>query len=487
MKRSITHTTYGAVRKIWSAANLFILRNFAILVLYFGLSCGIALAFLVSAAATKVVVPPEPGPVPDIDAGCQGPWNGKAITQVELDAVIEMHRAFLARVPAPKLERSSPYTPVWGFAIDPSSTPRDRADALPPSVVGTPSPVDDKDRADLCGARIVGLSLKGADLRFARFMGARLENVDLSGVNASWSYWRRAGLKDVAKKGRVNLYGADLTGLIATNDDMSSWNFENTDLSFAIFGQVVFEGANLDAAILAGATFRDAIMKDATFYKAQFAHTRLEIRPGQLPVIPSLRDCTGLTSLLTLNGGEATLVEIREQLRKAGFDYQAQQVNYAINSFSEQNGFPGAKSLNYILFGISNAYGMKPQRPLATGLLLIPIFSLFYIAALFSRGQGRQTGIWLLRNPPRTNPKRIMRPVRLWSANCSPLLIGVWFSVLSAFRIGWHEFNVGDWIARIQQSDYRLEGGGWVKSIAGIQSLISVYLLALALAAYLNK
>ncbi len=70
-----------------------------------------------------------------------------------------------------------------------------------------------------------------------------------------------------------------------------------------------------------------------------------------------------------------------------------------------------------------------------------------------------------------------MRWVRL-------LWVAFYFSLLSAFQIGWREFNVGSWISRLQPREYTLRATGWVRVVAGIQSLLSVYLLALSVLTY---
>ncbi len=59
------------------------------------------------------------------------------------------------------------------------------------------------------------------------------------------------------------------------------------------------------------------------------------------------------------------------------------------------------------------------------------------------------------------------------------LCTSLYFSVLSAFHLGWRELNVGTWIARMQPREYTLRATGWVRTVSGIQSLLSVYLLAL--------
>jgi hypothetical protein len=63
-------------------------------------------------------------------------------------------------------------------------------------------------------------------------------------------------------------------------------------------------------------------------------------------------------------------------------------------------------------------------------------------------------------------------------------LLALYFSLLSATRIGWRELNVGTWITRIQPREYSLRATGWVRVVSGVQCLISVYLVALAILTY---
>ena len=62
-----------------------------------------------------------------------------------------------------------------------------------------------------------------------------------------------------------------------------------------------------------------------------------------------------------------------------------------------------------------------------------------------------------------------------------------YFSLLSAFHIGWRDLNVGTWIARVQPREYALRATGWVRVISGIQSLLSVYLLAMWALTYFGR
>jgi hypothetical protein len=56
-----------------------------------------------------------------------------------------------------------------------------------------------------------------------------------------------------------------------------------------------------------------------------------------------------------------------------------------------------------------------------------------------------------------------------------------------AFNLGWREFNVGNWITRLQYYEYTLRATGWVRSVAGFQSLLSVYLQALWVLSYFGR
>ncbi len=64
---------------------------------------------------------------------------------------------------------------------------------------------------------------------------------------------------------------------------------------------------------------------------------------------------------------------------------------------------------------------------------------------------------------------------------------GLYFSVLSAFHIGWRDLNVGSWIARLQPREYTLRAKGWVRVVSGVQSLISVYLIAMWVLTYFGR
>ncbi len=71
----------------------------------------------------------------------------------------------------------------------------------------------------------------------------------------------------------------------------------------------------------------------------------------------------------------------------------------------------------------------------------------------------------------------------LWRAGTQ----GLFFSVISAFSVGYKDLDVGRWIERIQREETTLRATGWVRTVAGVQSLMSFYLLALWLLTYFGR
>jgi hypothetical protein len=160
---------------------------------------------------------------------------------------------------------------------------------------------------------------------------------------------------------------------------------------------------------------------------------------------------------------------------------------------------------------------MSYGRPLKILLVSSRGFSCVYMAAfggIFTT-HGR-AGIWATWPPDRvdrqdgpageseTSPTRVTRTfilprVRAWAARrgrrpgrtllrgFSILSLGLYFSLLSAFSLGWRDLTVGTWISRLQPREYILRATGWVRVVAGLQSLLSIYLLALWVLTYFGR
>ena len=129
-------------------------------------------------------------------------------------------------------------------------------------------------------------------------------------------------------------------------------------------------------------------------------------------------------------------------------------------------------------------------------VILIFFFSIPYIFVLIwsPKEDGikedgiKENGIWKIWFPDRVRDEiGSDKPEPLPKGFFSALTYGFYFSLLSAFSIGFKELNVRNWITRLQREEYTLRATGWVKTVSGFQSLISVYLLALWVLAYFGR
>jgi len=330
--------------------------------------------------------------------------------------------------------------------------------------------------ADLRDANLVGVNLSEADLQ-----GADMRNANLAIADISSADLREANLKgaDLGSK----LFGADLRGADLSDVDLLAADLKEARLDYAVLQKASMVGADLRHAKLISADLSDADLRKADLRGADLS--------GAILKGADLREAEGLP-------------ELGESFRKAGSFDNAHLIAYTIKRAEWEKSGLGSfrdriKSLfNLIFFDFTCQYGLKHRRPLIILLCLIPYFAFFYIFALTDRN--RKTGIWLiLKNnrsleatikersfkltfkfPPRHSAKGILNKIGLKLACWFRMVrIGLYFSLLSAFKIGWREINTQNLITRLQRRDYALRASGWARSLAGIQSLLSIFLLVL--------
>ncbi len=124
-----------------------------------------------------------------------------------------------------------------------------------------------------------------------------------------------------------------------------------------------------------------------------------------------------------------------------------------------------------------------------TGLL--SLCAVIYIFPIWGGGKGGIVRIWPKERVERT--KKTAKVVGREKAEpfsaqgLAALGYAFYFSLLSAFNIGWRDLNIGSWIARIQPRQYTLRATGWVRMVSGLQSITSVYLIALWALTYFGR
>jgi hypothetical protein len=194
------------------------------------------------------------------------------------------------------------------------------------------------------------------------------------------------------------------------------------------------------------------------------------------------------------------LVQLRELLQRAGLRSRERESTYAIERskthhalarWREQPLAAAEALFRLIAFDWTVAYGLHPGRALLILIALIGGFAAAYVAPLTTVA-GRIYRVW-----PEGRIEELPSPAMLASeakverlypgGSLSLVCRAVQFSVLSAFHLGWRELNVGTWLARVQAHEYAMRATGWVRVVAGVQSLLSVYLLALWALTYFGR
>ncbi|MFZ5448580.1 MAG: pentapeptide repeat-containing protein [Thermodesulfobacteriota bacterium] len=419
----------------------------------------------------------------------QKPWTGKlkdgqVITQDDLDWILQEHALWIT-------SKGREGEPANLEGADLRRVELDKANLSRVSLRKANLSGAFMTEANLSGAWLHEANLSGVDLFMANLSGAKIDKANLSRARLSSANLNRAYLRD-----------ADLSQARLNGANLSRANLYNSNLS----GADLFM-ANLDGALLDWADLSRAKLKKANLSKAWF-----EPRPGSVSDVSLLLHIKGLPSLRYLNSSHG-LVELREAYKKAGLREEERQVTFALNHTRREKLWKKGDFLgklesyfHLVCFEWPCQYGMNPGRPLKILGLGLFLFTPFYLLAL--RNRDRETGLWLVLPPDRIlgqgskvrpfkltgcTPFRPLPPGR-WPRVKARLLRGLrrvrlafYFSLLFAFNLGWRELNVGNWISRLQKHEYTLRATGWPRTVAGLQSLLSVYLLALWVLSYFGR
>jgi hypothetical protein len=354
--------------------------------------------------------------------------------------------------------------------------------------------------ANLREANLAGADLTKADLRLADLVGAVLRGADLRGANLTWA----------------TLFNADFAGANLIKADLSHAGFSGADFTRANLGGAYLEGANLHEANLTQANLTGAYLVGAYLYGtnldgtdltgAYLASVTFEPDPQSLNSVVGIESANGLDRMRFLFSPTALIV-LRARFAKAGFRDQEREVNYAKLRSQQDNKWdlfgdfhPLEAAFSYLAFDLTCKYGLAYGRPLKILGVMILLLAVVYTIALHGRGDGALRRVWqpdrIQKDQGQSEPERLSwAPVkvpnrslrgflfRLWRA----LGFGLYFSLLSAFRIGWCEFSGGNWITRLHPREYTLRATGWVRVVSAVQSLLSLYLLTLWALTYFGR
>lgn len=334
---------------------------------------------------------------------------------------------------------------------------------------------------------------------------------DLKATVAAHQQWLAAGGCAPGEDGRVDREDPSLkTDSIG---DLQPVSFFRTDLHRADFSNqdlrcASFIGANLTDANFFGADLRGAFFNRATLLRANFERTDLRgtilhnadlqylvYQPKYPPLPPSLALSTNL-NYITYNDDPTFLYSLKNALKERGYQDAQKSVIAALRRSHPPEDSLGSKfhllkgnvarAIQFVLFDWTSEFGSNSFRPLLIILMMWLLCGAVYAAAVLREGKA---GLFLVSTGERI-PKgkktpyvRRIRPAQLQVAPRirSAISSGLFFSFRRTFHFGFKELDFGNWLKLLQSREFDIIAYGWPRVVSGVQSILSIYLLALSI------
>lgn len=342
---------------------------------------------------------------------------------------------------------------------------------------------EDPRRARLLGLVLSNTDFSGGSLDDAIFDGSLLSQASFNGARLIRASFQQANLLD-AKLRRANARYANFRGASLVGTDLTDALLLEANLSRTRLSYVNLEGANLNGAIVSKATFR--LTPEMQLDARQWINVR------------------GLSEIHFYDHSTRTaFLRLRDEFRRTGPREQDRALTAALWRDDADYTSGPEQAFRYVFLDLPSEYGYAPERALRALFAIFVLCSLPYGWVVWRGSASGVSGIWRVWHPDRiraskapgfsrAKPRRTAitstdAPSRLNGGFFKALWYGAYFSLLSAFHFGWRDLNVGSWIARVQVNEYSLRPTGWVRSVSGLQSLVSLYLLATAALTYFSR
>lgn len=363
--------------------------------------------------------------------------------------------------------------------------------------------------ADLTSAELARATMKWANFSEAKLKDAHLFRADLSNAVLSYADLRRAPLFK-SNLSRADLRGADLEGAYLFEAVLSEANLKGANLVKADLREADLRGFYLARAKLRGANLQEANLSGANLVKADLSSTNLrstnlsrakligtDFKNAQAeftifsdsifePLSVAGMNFLGAKGFSTITFNDSRRVdELRKMAKESGMRNEERSLTSALHKYRLKSKLPHEQFFEFIWLGYLTDFGAEPWRSLNFLGISILIFTPLYVISLFIPGKD---GIYRICLPDRLQTDlNGCEPERLYKPGVKALGYAFYFSILSAFSMGWRDLNIGNWIVRMQWKEYTLRSSGWVRTISGVQSLFSVYLLAVWLMTYFGR
>jgi hypothetical protein len=158
------------------------------------------------------------------------------------------------------------------------------------------------------------------------------------------------------------------------------------------------------------------------------------------------------------------------------------------------------RAFKWSAFDLTCEYGFSPGRPLRIVLRLWLFFSVIYAVLIHMPGtsgiyfigtrvwRGRTNTQGIQIRPGAIDPAKWWKVPILWlRQEWRVLRAAMFFSMMSAFNIGFRDINFGRWLRLLTRREYDVKAVGWARTVSGFQSLLSVYLIALWVLSYFGR
>lgn len=353
-------------------------------------------------------------------------------------------------------------------------------------------------RADLSNAVLSGADLRRADLSYAN-----LEFSDLSNAQFGGYY--------------VGQDGADLSHAYLLAANLSFASLSDAHLEGAVVREANLFSADLDDANLKGANLADTNLDETDLTGCDLSNTDLTgaslggtiFEPRRLPPADSIAFTRKLDSI-TYHFNPGPLAELRKQFEDRGQRQAERKVTYALNRQEAELAPLFERLFKFVAFDLTCRYGLSYGRPLRIVFYAWLFCSIVYVVFMHRAGLRKAKGLRLLPSgiyfvasrqsevTTRTRRRQIrpldMGPTKWWKLpfrwigrEWRVLRAAMFFSLMSALNIGFRDISFGRWLRLLTRREYELTAKGWARTIAGFQSLLSVYLIALWVLTYFGR
>lgn len=376
--------------------------------------------------------------------------------------------------------------------------------------------------ATFVNAIMIEASLSKAEVFQTNFKNSDLTKANLNNLTSPKGGWLNIGSGFPITLGKLNsprviFEGANLRESLLVDADLHkslllNSNFLDADLTNANISESDLKKANLKGANLSGVNFQNSDLRHSKLLNVKLENADLGnanvgfalYEPLTSPKKSTVSNISGVSDMQFGKNGQSGIVLLRSVFREFGLRQLEREATYAIEHqiniqrresndlFRNIEGY-----LNYTFFELTCKYGLEPSRLWILIILFILLFTFVYSAVIvwqyWLKGDNlynSTNGIWMVWPEDRismpSDPEEGVNQ-RLVKDGWRTFFFGFYFSLLSAFHIGWRDLNVGSWLSRMQGREYGLRATGWIRTISGLQSLFSIYCLALWVLVYFGS